>query len=171
MIYEVCDELLSALTSISPHYKQVLNRSATENALNALEKTLDVSLPSDYREFLKIHNGCHGSKLLVAFALFSTDEIASKTKMIREDFKESRKTFTDGGWDSQKLMVGDSGVGWTLAIDCNSGAPFVYAQSNYALPLAKSFTAYLVGLKDNLRDGQYHVVRGEVFMDEWGQRF
>lgn len=171
MIYEVCDELIANLASIAPQYQQLLEDPATEKALCNLEETLEVVLPSDFRDFLKIHNGCRGSKLLIAFSLFSADAITSKTKEVRQDHEESDRNFTEGGWDSQKLVIGDSHVGWTLAMDCNSGTLFVYVQNNYALPLADSFTDYLVGLKDNLRDGKYQVVRGEIFMDEWGQRF
>lgn len=171
MIYEVRDELISMLISIAPDYQQLLNPSSTEEAIRNLEEALEVALPRDYREFLKSHNGCHRERLLIAFSLFGVDEIVSKTKRLREDLKESSRNFADGGWDSQKLSIGDSHVGWTLAIDCSSGTPFVYAQSNYALPLAGSFLEYLVGLKDNLRDGRYQVVRGNVFMVEWGQRF
>lgn len=171
MIYGVYDELIAALTSIAPHYQQLLEPPATEETLGNLEKALDVALPSDFREFLKMHNGCHGKKLFIAFSLFSADEVASRTKRVREDLNESDRSFTEGGWDSQKLLIGDSYVGWELALDCNSGTLFVYAQSNYALPLAGSFTDYLVGLKNNLRDGKYQVIRGEIFMDEWGQRF
>lgn len=132
---------------------------------------MKVALPRDYREFLKIHNGCHDNRLLFAFSLFSVEEIESRTQEVREYFREASRGFTDGGWDRQKLMIGDSYVGWSLAIDCVSAAPFVYAQNNYALPLAESFSDYLIGLKDNLRDGNYQVVKGEIFMDEWGQRF
>ena len=170
MIYEVCDELIAALTAIAPHYQQLLEPSASETEICELEATLEVSLPSDYREFLKFHNGCRDNELLIAFSLFSMDEIVSKTTTLREELKDSNRRFTEGGWDNQKLMIGDSYFGWVLALDCSSGTPFVYARSNYALPLAASFTDYLVGLKENLRDGKYKVVGGEVFMDEWGER-
>jgi cell wall assembly regulator SMI1 len=171
MISEAYDELFAMLESISPHYQQIFLPPATEIELCSLEKTCEISLPGDFRQFLKRHNGCRGDKLFVAFSLLSTDGIASKTLGIREEFKESERPFTEGGWDRQKLIIGDSLVGWTLVIDCPSGALYVYAQHNYAVPLAGSFVSYLVGLKDNLRDGKYRVVKNEIFMEEWGQRF
>ncbi len=170
MIYEVCNELIATLASIASHYQQLLEGPATEKALSNLEETLEIVLPSDYRDFLRMHNGCRDSKLLIAFSLFSADAITSRTQEVRKDQEESDRIFAEGGWDSQKLLIGDSHVGWTLVMDCSSGTLFVYAQNNYALPLANSFTDYLVGLKDNLRDGKYQVISGEIFMDEWGQR-
>jgi len=171
MICEVWDELLRYLQSIAPTYvQQIMKPPATDRTICDLEETLNVVLPNDYRDFLKIHNGNRSGKRFFAFSLFGVAEIASETSKARQEFFNLNRGFSEGGWDGQKIMIGDNQVGWKLAIDCDSGAPYVYYRANYAIPLAASFLEYLAGLRDNLQRGKFEVIGDEIFMNQWGQR-
>jgi cell wall assembly regulator SMI1 len=171
MICEVWDELLRYLQSIAPAYvQQIMKPPATDRTIRDLEENLAIALPSDYREFLKIHNGNRSGKRFFAFSLFGVDQIASETSKARQELINLNRGFMEGGWDGQKILIGDNQVGWALAIDCDSGAPYVYYRGSYAIPLAASFLEYLVGLRDNLQRGKFEVIGDDIFMNQWGQR-
>ena len=169
-IYEIWDELCSQLFTIAPAYRTRLARSATERAINAVQRNLGISLPPAYAEFLRIHNGTC-SQVFIAFELFGVADIRAATHAMRLESQASEQPFLEGGWDQQKLLVGDSQIGWKLVVDCETGAVFVYDPNNYADPLADSFEGYLSGLRDNLRNQHYQLIDDEVFMEAWGARW
>ena len=169
-IYEIWDELCSNLFSIAPDYHALLATGTSGLAIAAVERNLCLEFPQAYSEFLRMHNGTRGN-LFMTFEFLSIHEVRAATHSKRASHSSSDRNFLEGGWDQQKVCIGDSQIGWEMVLDCESQAVFVYAQSNYALQLAESFQDYVAGLRDNLKNGHYEIVKGKVFMGEWGVRW
>lgn len=174
-IYETWDELNCFLLALSSHYASVLRPPTDEDKVCHFEDSLNLKIPRDYRDFLMIHDGCNtgDDNEFIVFAFYGIAELAMHTSRLREQQRaDSRhRSFEQGGWDDQKLLIGTTSAGWDLVLDCCKGVPYVFAKSNYALPLADSFLGYLAGLKENLRDNRFTMIESRIFMDEWGQRY
>ncbi|MGC5324366.1 SMI1/KNR4 family protein [Brevibacillus sp. SYSU BS000544] len=82
-----------------PHLKDCLNKGATAEEISELEQTLGFSLPEDYREFLRIHNGQKSHQetgvegLLGGWTLLSIKDVIQTW----EDWNSLQRDFEIGG--------------------------------------------------------------------------
>lgn len=86
----------AVLKSKHPGRHKSLNKGATDAQLTALEKTLGVVLPDDFKASLKLHNGQNdsGPGVLRGWELLSTDRILDEWNVWKElydggDFEEN----------------------------------------------------------------------------------
>lgn len=122
------DRLKKWLYKSCPLMVTSLNKGASSEQLSELEKTLDVSLPEDYKDFLQIHNGqIFNSPALVDLeVLNSTDFILSEWKFWKElydagEFKSYQSTPDNGikndWWNPSWIPITSNGYGDHICID------------------------------------------------------
>jgi len=119
----------------------VLNPPASEEAIRSAASALGISLPSDYAEFLRRHNGGGGFAGNNSVILFKAEEL---------------KPFNDAYQLSEYapglILFGSNGGGEGYAFDTREGAmsvvrvPFIGMELRYARPIGKSFTDMLCQL-------------------------
>jgi hypothetical protein len=67
----------------------IFEEPANEREIKVLEKELGITIPSDYKEFLLLHNGMTlFSSYLVSYRFFSLDEIKENFSIVQDDRKE-----------------------------------------------------------------------------------
>jgi hypothetical protein len=119
--------------------KLTCRHPATEEAIAAIEKTLDKQLPSDYRKFLMLTNGGEGLVGKNAYViLWSVEELASMNKAYEvEDYVPGL------------LLFGSDGGGEAYGFDTRNArwatvqVPFVGMEWSLARSIAMSFMGFL----------------------------
>ena len=112
-----------------------LNPGTSEAAIREAASALGISLPSDYVEFLRRHNGGEGFVGKNSLILFKAEEL---------------KPFNDGDQVKEYapglVLFGSNGGGEGYAFDTRDTSvpvvrvPFIGMELRYATPIGKSFT-------------------------------
>lgn len=120
----------------------VLNPPAAESAIRAAASALGVSLPADYVDFLRRHNGGEGFAGEHSVVLFKAEEL-----------KPFNDAYEIDEYAPGLILFGSNGGGEGYAFDTRDGSmsvvrvPFIGMELRYARPIAKSFTDMVYQLK------------------------
>jgi cell wall assembly regulator SMI1 len=168
------------LTKNAPHLPAELNASASEDAISKLEKKISGTLPKEYIEFLKIHNGQNRE----SEGLIDTEEILSTKRVIEEwsvwkelldkgDFKDSQSQADKGikpdWWNSKWIPITYDGSGnhYCIDLDPDKGGTSgqiirMWHDSAERELIANSFKEWISNYVNDLEKGKY------VYSEDWG---
>ena len=116
----------------------VLNPPASESAIRGAASALGISLPADYVDFLRKHNGGEGFAGNNSVVLFKAEEL----KPFNDAYEI--KEYAPG-----LILFGSNGGGEGYAFDTRNGSmsvvrvPFIGMELRYAKPIGKTFTDML----------------------------
>ena len=116
----------------------VLNPPASEEAVRAAASALGISLPVDYADFLRNHNGGEGFAGIHAVVLFKAEEL-----------KPFNDAYEVNEYAPGLVLFGSNGGGEGYAFDTRDASmpvvrvPFIGMELRYADPIGKSFTDML----------------------------
>jgi cell wall assembly regulator SMI1 len=151
-----------------------LKPPATSTEIEILEKHLHVTLPSDFIDFLKIHNGqipddfwlIKGSELLSSERIM--DEWSVWNDLWLDNTFEENTTQRDNGvkddwWNPKWIPFTYDGSGNHLCIDLDPASNGTYGQiiemwhdDEYRPIVAKSFTQWFQTYTKELQNGKYY---------------
>jgi cell wall assembly regulator SMI1 len=158
----------------APETAATLAPAASEQDLAALEATIGIALPNDFRESLKVHDGQDDPTRCRPFTgdglLLSTAEIADRWKMLTE-IEEGERTRGGPGygpwWKTTCIPFTDAD-GNALCIDMDPGLNDRTGEvvchvhdGEIERGIATSYRAWLSSLADRLEAGRFEI-------DEWG---
>lgn len=130
------------VTSMEPELKDwQLNAGATEEALRDVAVSLGHSLPTDYMQFLRKHNGGEG---------FVGDNYLVLWKA--EDLSAFNREYEVDQYAPSLLLFGSNGGGEGYGFDTRSAdmpivrVPFIGMDLRYARPTADSFNELFIQL-------------------------
>jgi hypothetical protein len=118
--------------------------------VSKLEASLNVSLPSDYKEFFLWSNGGEGDFGGLYLAMWSTDEVAS----LNELYSIRRRIGDDF------IGVGTDGGDYCFAVDLRNNAAFV------VVPLGALADDEVKRLADSFTDGLTAIRDGKITGDD-----
>jgi hypothetical protein len=174
------DKLETLMTKLDPEQLKVLRPPATEDQVNELSRRLGMDLPPSLRYSLLRHDGCGGDKAFLCFEFHSVEKIGDATEKQKEWYRihceenETQDPLSEGGWSDIAIMIGTSGAGYELAlecINCESGIPHFYSPCSHSMPLNRDYISYLEGLALCLEEGSYDQDPGSpIWLHSWGER-
>jgi len=164
-------------TWLGEHFDQGLknlNPGVTEGHLTILERTLNNELPSDYRDWLKIHNGqradstglLYGNELLQVYRLLE-EWFSMKKSLVAGEFSRPAESDPKGAikpewWNLNWLPVSADGAGNFVCIDLSPGEDGVVGQiinfehaTARRQVLANSFKDYISAYLDEIEVEKY----------------
>ncbi len=160
-----------------PKMREGLMPGASQEQIQELEKLVDVTLPEDFRESLRIHDGQNGlaSPLLDEWQLFQIKYMMSDWQCMKELFDQGKlegPVQTEGTvkaqwWNPRWLEVATNGAGDLICLDFDPASGGEVGQviifwhvHGERKVLAPSFQAWLADFAADLEQGKY-AVEGE----------
>jgi len=116
----------------------VLNPPASELAIRSAASALGISLPADYVDFLRKHNGGEGFAGNNSVVLFKAEEL-----------KPFNDAYEIKEYAPRLILFGSTGGGAGYAFDTRNGSmsvvrvPFIGMELRYAKSIGKTFTDML----------------------------
>ncbi len=116
----------------------VLNPPASESAIRGAASALGISLPADYVDFLRKHNGGEGFAGSNSVVLFKAEEL-----------KPFNDAYEIKEYAPRLILFGSNGGGEGYAFDTRNGSmsvvrvPFIGMELRYAKSIGKTFTDML----------------------------
>ncbi|MCC2672277.1 MAG: glucan synthase 1-related protein [Armatimonadetes bacterium] len=163
----------------APAVQKSLGKPATEEAIQAVERTIGQSLPADFRASLALHNGQAKDLTLVppvesgdaGYSLLPLDRIAYEWTVWKElldggDFEGlsggSDAGIRDDWWNPGWISVSTNGGGDSHCVDLSPAAGGVSGQvitmfhdESKRERVATGFAAWLAALADELEQGEW----------------
>ena len=138
---------------LSPKLNDLLREPATLAEIDRLEKAIGRPLPAEYRAFLELHNGT--SDYYFVFTFHSAEKVIALHEEHLRDLSwidcGNHLDFRDRGDHSPRyLEIADTGVGWEIRLDLETGTTWVFQSGSGASQHCNSMT---------------HVFEA---LDEWG---
>src|SRR5690606_12156798 len=170
----------SWLKTNAAHIVDELNGPATDEELLALEQQLNLTLPQEYKSFLKIHNGQDRD----SEGLIDTEELLSTERVLEEwtvwkdlldngDFDDSQSDPDEGvkedWWNPKWVPITYDGSGnhYCLDLDPAPGGTSgqiirMWHDSGERELLADSFAEWIEDYTDQWEEGVY------MYSEDWG---
>lgn len=181
-IPDLWQRIEAVLERISPRTARTLAPGATEEELRSLEEALGLTLPSDLRQSLQIHNGQADPTMCCSFTneglLLSVRQIAEKWRALTdldENFRKTQPGWDEnphGAWWSSDWIPFTENEGSSLCVDLRqngtTGSILCHIHDNPHEPgIAASYGAWLTSVTRRLEAGEYEVDEdGYLWLDD-----
>lgn len=164
----VIDEVKQNVEKLSPKLNQRLCTPAATADIDHLEETIGRRLPTDYRAFLELHDGT--SDFYFTYQFHSVEKLLELYKECVErltysDYGYHFKFENDGAESPRYLEIADSGVGWEIRLDLETGMTWVFQSASGASHHCNSVTHVFETLRDR---GAELLKDGELWVPEFG---
>jgi len=144
------------LTSKANAILESLNPGADEVEIEALEEFIGQELPTDYRDFIVMHNGQSQESNPGFFDMFSLMPI----DLVQESWEELEGLRDDAGEDEtcpgDWLPFAEDGSGDMLCVELESGSISKYVSNDENEEIADSFESWLADIHAALKNGEYN---------------
>ena len=153
---KIWSRLEGELTSKASEIIESLNLGADESDVEALEEYIGQELPTDYRDFLVMHNGQSQESNPGFFDMFSlmpldlVQESWDELEGLRDDAGEEETC--PGDW----LPFAEDGSGDMLCVELETGAISKYVGSDENEEIADSFEGWLADIHTILKNGEFN---------------
>jgi cell wall assembly regulator SMI1 len=152
---KIWSRLEGELTSKASEILESLNLGADESDVEALEEYVGQELPTDYRDFLIMHNGQSQESNPGFFDMFSLMPL----DLVQESWDELEGLRDDAGEDEtcpgDWLPFAEDGSGDMLCVELESGAISKYVSNDENEELADSFEGWLADIHSILKNGEF----------------
>ena len=152
---KIWSRLEGQLTSKASEILESLNLGADEADVEALEEYIGQELPTDYRDFLIMHNGQSQESNPGFFDMFSLMPL----DLVQESWDELEGLRDDAGEDEtcpgDWLPFAEDGSGDMLCVELEAGGISKYVSSDENEELADSFEGWLADIHAILKNGEY----------------
>ena len=153
---KIWSRLEGELTSKASEIIESLNLGADESEVETLEEYIGQELPTDYRDFLVMHNGQSQESNPGFFDMFSlmpldlVQESWDELEGLRDDAGEEETC--PGDW----LPFAEDGSGDMLCVELETGAISKYVSSDENEEIADSFEGWLADIHAILKNGEFN---------------
>ncbi|HAA87369.1 MAG: SMI1/KNR4 family protein [Verrucomicrobiota bacterium] len=153
---KIWSRLEGELTSKANAILESLNPGADEVEVEALEEFIGQELPTDYRDFVVMHNGQSQESNPGFFDMFSLMPI----DLVQESWEELEGLRDDAGEDEtcpgDWLPFAEDGSGDMLCVELESGSISKYVSNDENEEIADSFESWLADIHAALKNGEYN---------------
>ena len=153
---KIWSRLEGELTSKANAILESLNPGADEVEVEALEEFIGQELPTDYRDFVVIHNGQSQESNPGFFDMFSLMPL----DLVQESWEELEGLRDDAGEDEtcpgDWLPFAEDGSGDMLCVELESGSISKYVSNDENEEIADSFESWLADIHAALKNGEYN---------------
>ncbi len=153
---KIWSRLEGELTSKANAILESLNPGADEVEVEALEEFIGQELPTDYRDFVVMHNGQSQESNPGFFDMFSLMPI----DLVQESWEELESLRDDAGEDEtcpgDWLPFAEDGSGDMLCVELESGSISKYVSNDENEEIADSFESWLADIHAALKNGEYN---------------
>tara|TARA_B100000686_G_scaffold28882_2_gene29216 strand:+ start:1764 stop:2657 length:894 start_codon:yes stop_codon:yes gene_type:complete len=153
---KIWSRLEGELTSKANAILESLNPGADEVEVEALEEFIGQELPTDYRDFVVMHNGQSEESNPGFFDMFSLMPI----DLVQESWEELEGLRDDAGEDEtcpgDWLPFAEDGSGDMLCVELESGSISKYVSNDENEEIADSFESWLADIHAALKNGEYN---------------
>ena len=153
---KIWSRLEGELTSKANAILESLNPGADEVEVEALEEFIGQELPTDYRDFVVMHNGQSQESNPGFFDMFSLMPI----DLVQESWEELEGLRDDAGEDEtcpgDWLPFAEDGSGDMLCVELESGSISKYVSNDENEEIADSFESWLADIHASLKNGEYN---------------
>ena len=153
---KIWSRLEGELTSKANAILESLNPGAGESEVEALEEFIGQELPTDYRDFIVMHDGQSQESNPGFFDMFSLMPL----ELVQESWEELEGLRDDAGEDEtcpgDWLPFAEDGSGDMLCVELESGSISKYVSNDENEEIADSFESWLADIHAALKNGEYN---------------
>lgn len=153
---KIWSRLEGELTLKASAILESLNPGADEVEIDALEEFIGQELPTDYRDFVVIHNGQSQESNPGFFEMFSLMPL----DLVQESWEELEGLRDDAGEDEtcpgDWLPFAEDGSGDMLCVELESGSISKYVSNDENEEIADSFESWLADILATIKNGEYN---------------
>jgi len=153
---KIWSRLEGELTSKANAILESLNPGAGESEVEALEEFIGQELPTDYRDFIVMHDGQSQESNPGFFDMFSLMPL----ELVQESWEELEGLRDDAGEDEtcpgDWLPFAEDGSGDMLCVELESGSISKYVSNDENEEIADSFESWLADIHAALKNSEYN---------------
>ena len=153
---KIWSRLEGELTSKANAILESLNPGAGESEVEALEEFIGQELPTDYRDFIVMHDGQSQESNPGFFDMFSLMPL----ELVQESWEELEGLRDDAGEDEtcpgDWLPFAEDGSGDMLCVELESGSISKYVSNDENEEIADSFESWLADIHATLKNSEYN---------------
>ncbi len=153
---KIWSRLEGELTLKASAILESLNPGANEVEVEALEEFIGQELPTDYRDFVTLHNGQSQESNPGFFDMFSLMPL----DLVQESWEELEGLRDDTGEDEtcpgDWLPFAEDGAGDMLCVELESGSISKYVSNDENEEIADSFESWLADIHATIKNGEYN---------------